>query len=63
MSAFAAVAGLAMRFTHRYKAIQLFGICLYLLAMGLFFAATRQVDPNDALLVMAAVRSFSLRSR
>jgi hypothetical protein len=50
---FGIVAGLVQRFTHRYKAPQLFGLVIRVVGMSMSFAATYK--PYTALLVISPI--------
>jgi Na+/melibiose symporter-like transporter len=47
------IVGLAQRYTHRYKYIQITGLCIRCLAYGLTYASAS--NPSDALLVSSRV--------
>ena len=51
---FGVVAGLLQRWTHRYKAIQLFGLCIKILGMGIMIDGKRATH-NTAAMVLAVI--------
>ncbi|WVQ96555.1 hypothetical protein IAU59_003660 [Kwoniella sp. CBS 9459] len=53
MCGFAVFFGLLMRYTHRYKYLQLIGLSIRIIGMGLTYHATK--SPTDAVLVMSQV--------
>ncbi|OCF35087.1 siderophore-iron transporter Str3 [Kwoniella heveanensis BCC8398] len=53
MCGFAIFFGLLMRYTHRYKYLQLIGLSIRIIGMGLTYHATK--SPTDAVLVMSQV--------
>lgn len=51
---FGVVAGLIQRWTHRYKALQLFGLCLKIIGMGILLDGRRATN-NTAAMVISMV--------
>lgn len=51
---FGPIAGLLQRWTHRYKAIQLVGLCLKVIGMGILLSGHRATD-NTAAMVISMV--------
>lgn len=51
---FAVFAGLVQRYTHRYKALQIVGLCIRVIAEGLHFLSVNG-NQSDAVLVMSRV--------
>lgn len=51
---FGPIAGLLQRWTHRYKAIQIFGLCMKIIGMGILLDGHRATD-NTAAMVLSMI--------
>ncbi|WWC63938.1 uncharacterized protein I303_106544 [Kwoniella dejecticola CBS 10117] len=52
---FGVVAGLIQRYTHRYKYLQVTGLCLRIIGQAIVYVQTRHIHRSDALMVMGPV--------